>query len=68
MTVTSGDPKMAALKEIADIAFEEMEGCDQPYFTVFDAIYGIATDPDRFYGVMEEARFLILARRDGDAE
>ena len=29
MTVTSGDPKAAALKEIADIAFEEMEGCDQ---------------------------------------
>lgn len=58
--------KDAALKEIADIAFSEMEGCDQPYFTAFSSIYGIATNPDEFYGVMEEARFLILDRKEAD--
>ena len=58
--------KDAALKEIAEIAFAEMEGCDQPYFTAFSSICGIATNPDGFYEVMEEARFLILERRDGE--
>lgn len=58
--------KESALKEIADIAFAEMEGCDQPYFTAFSSIYGIATKPDVFYEVMEEARFLILDRKEAD--
>ena len=35
--------KDAALKEIADIAFSEMEGCDQPYFTAFSSIYGVVS-------------------------
>lgn len=59
-------PEMAVLGEIADIAFEGMECCDQPYFTALSAIYRIATNPDAFYGQMEEARFLILDRCNGD--
>ncbi len=37
------------LKEIKSLAFGGMEGCDQPYFTALDNIYGIADDPQRPY-------------------
>lgn len=60
------DPEMAVLGEVADIAFEGMEGCDEPCFTALSAIHSIASHPDEFYRRAEEARFLSLDRRNGD--